>query len=62
MSIPMQPPTPPVGEYVITRSSDTPEQRADAERVLRANGCLRFRAETLPDGRMVVHGYLRATV
>lgn len=59
MTIPMQPLAPPVGEYVITRAQDTAEQRADAERVLRANGCKRFRAETLADGRMVVHGYLR---
>jgi hypothetical protein len=47
------------GDYVVTRASDTPEQRADAERVLRANGCRQFRAEVLDDGRMIVHGYLR---
>lgn len=61
MSIPLQgKPEPRAGDYVITRASDTPEQRADAERTLRANGCVRFRAETLPDGRLVAHGYLRA--
>lgn len=56
----LKPPEPRDGDYVITRASDTPEQRADAERVLRANGCRQFRAEVLEDGRMVVHGYLRS--
>ena len=56
----IEPPKPRVGDYVLTRASDTLEQRADAERVLRQNGCKQFRAEPLPDGRLVVHGYLRA--
>jgi hypothetical protein len=51
---------PPDGDYVITRGSDTPEQRADAEQTLRANGCQRFWHDTLPDGRLQAHGYVRA--
>lgn len=51
---------PPPGEYVVTRSRDTDEEREDARRVLMANGCRRFRVENLPDGRITVHGYLRA--
>lgn len=59
MSISPQP-TPPPGEYIVTRSRDTDEEREDARRVLMANGCRRFRVENLPDGRITVHGYLRA--
>lgn len=51
---------PPIGEYVTTRIRDTEEERADAEQHLRANGCLRFRHETLVDGRLQSHGYMRA--
>lgn len=50
---------PPDGDYVVNRSSDTPEQRADAEQTLRAQGCLRFRHEVLNDGRLLSHGYMR---
>lgn len=57
---PHQPPPPPPGEYIVTRSRDTNEEREDARRVLMANGCRRFRVENLPDGRITVHGYLRA--
>lgn len=57
---PNEPTKPACGDYVVTRSKDTPEERSDAERSLRANGCKRFRAETRPDGTMAVHGYLRA--
>lgn len=50
----------PDGDYIVSRGSDTPEQRADAEQTLRANGCLRFRFEPLPDGRLQAHGYMRS--
>lgn len=49
------------GDYVVTRASDTEEQREDARRVLLNQGCKRFRVENLPDGRITVHGYLRAS-
>lgn len=48
------------GDYIVTRAHDTPEERADAEQTLRANGCLRFHFETLMDGRLQAHGYMRA--
>lgn len=51
---------PPDGDYVVTRAHDTPEERADAEQTLRANGCLRFWYQTLDDGRLQAHGYMRA--
>lgn len=52
---------PPPGEYVTTRSRDTEEEREDARQQLLRNGCRRFRVENLPDGRIMVHGYLRAS-
>lgn len=52
--------TPPTGDYVVTRAHDTPEERADAEQILRANGCRRFRHEPSEDGRLQTHGYMRA--
>lgn len=60
MAIPPRPQRPPDGDYITTRVKDTPEERADAEQALRANGCLRFWHETLPDGRLQAHGYMRA--
>jgi hypothetical protein len=48
------------GDYVVTRGSDTPEERADAAAILTANGCRRVRFESLEDGRVIAHGYLRA--
>lgn len=48
------------GDYIVSRGTDTPEQRQDAEQTLRANGCLRFRFERLEDGRLQAHGYMRA--
>jgi len=48
------------GDYVVLRVRDTPEERADAEQTLRAQGCLRFRHEPLEDGRLRSHGYMRA--
>lgn len=58
-------PTPPApalkpGEYVVLRGADTPEERQDAERLMRQNGCKRIRFEPLVDGRLQVHGYLAA--
>ncbi len=50
----------PDGDYIVTRGKDSPDQRSDAEQTLRANGCLRFRFETLEDGRLQAHGYMRA--
>ena len=52
--------TPPTGDYVVTRARDTPEERSDAEQTLRVNGCLRVHFETLNDGRLQAHGYMRA--
>lgn len=51
---------PPDGDYVVIRAHDTPEEREDAEQTLRANGCLRFWHDTLADGRLQAHGYMRA--
>lgn len=51
---------PPDGVYITSRAHDTPEERTDAEQTLRANGCLRFWHETLGDGRLQSHGYMRA--
>lgn len=58
-------PDPPAGDYVINFGDDTPENRAEAERILRNNGCQRFRVETAvamdSDARPIrVHGYLGA--
>jgi len=58
---PREPPPPSVGDYICTRGSDTEEEREDARQVLLRNGCKRFRVENLPDGRITVHGYLRAS-
>ena len=58
---PATPPhAPPVGEYVWNAGVDSQHQRTEGERILRANGCLRFRHEVQGDGTLVVHGYLRA--
>jgi hypothetical protein len=56
-----QPQEPPVGEYVFNSGRDTPENRAEAEEILRSAGCKRMRHEPLDDGRLVTHGYLRAS-
>lgn len=58
---PREPPSLPIGEYVTTRLKDTEEEREDARQQLLRNGCRRFRVENLPDGRITVHGYLRAS-
>lgn len=50
----------PDGDYVVFRSEDTPEARADADRSLYYQGCRRIRFVTMPDGRLQAHGYLRA--
>lgn len=47
------------GDYVLIRACDTDENRDDAEKVLRANGCKALRFEELADGRLQAHGYLR---
>lgn len=47
------------GDYVVLRSRNTDENRDDAEKVLRANGCKAIRFAELPDGRLQAHGYLR---
>lgn len=56
----MQPVEIPDGDYVVSYGADTEDNRRDAEQTLRNNGCRRFRADVLEDGRMIVHGYLRA--
>lgn len=56
-----EPPKPAVGDYVCTRASDTEAEREDARQQLLRNGCRRFRVENLDDGRITVHGYLRAS-
>lgn len=55
-----QPPALKPAEYCTTRGRDTPEERDDAGRVLRLQGCKSIRFETLNDGRLVAHGYLAA--
>lgn len=60
MAIAPRPSRPPDGDYIVTRAHDTPEERSDAEQTLRANGCLRFWHETLGDGRLQAHGYVRS--
>jgi hypothetical protein len=57
---PFEPPKPAVGDYVCTRGCDSEEQREDARQQLQRAGCKRFRVENLDDGRITVHGYLRA--
>jgi hypothetical protein len=49
---------PKAGDYVTRRGRDTAEEREDARRVLRNQGCRGFRFELLPDGTMQAHGYL----
>lgn len=51
---------PRVGDYVFSCGQDTEQAIADAVTVLTAQGCKQFRPEPLPDGRVIVHGYLRA--
>lgn len=46
------------GDYVVTRGHDTPEERTDAERTLRAQGCRTFRHESTANGQLRSHGYL----
>lgn len=46
------------GEYTVIRGADTQDERNDARRVLRHQGCKSVRFEALADGRIVVHGYL----
>lgn len=48
------------GDYVTMRGADTEAERADAERVLRQNGCRSIRFEPMSDGRLQAHGYLAA--
>ena len=60
MAIAPKPQRPPDGDYIVTRAHNSLEERLDAEATLRANGCLRFWHETLPDGRLQAHGYMRA--
>lgn len=60
MALPPPGQRPPSGDYITTRARDTSEERADAEQSLRANGCQRFHHETLSDGRLQTHGYVRA--
>lgn len=48
------------GEYVVLRGADTEAERADAQRVLRNQGCKAVRFERLTDGRLQVHGYMAA--
>lgn len=60
MSLNPRPSGPPQGDYIVIRGNGTDEQIADAERVLRENGCRSSRIEELDDGRVRVHGYLRS--
>lgn len=48
----------PDGDYTVRRSQDNSEQRQDAERQLRENGCKRFRHDS-QDGKLVTHGWVR---
>lgn len=50
------------GDYTTTRGTDNADERADAERVLRLNGCRSVRFETMTDGRLLAHGYLAQLV
>lgn len=58
MNFPAPPPKLRSGEYTVIRGADTQAERNDARTVLRHQGCRSVRFETLPDGRIVVHGYL----
>lgn len=51
---------PRVGDYVFSCGQDTEDAIEAAVTVLKAQGCKQFRPELLPDGRVIVHGYLRA--
>lgn len=46
------------GDYVLIRAVDNDDERADARRILRENGCRSVRFETLADGRLQAHGYV----
>lgn len=54
------PPQLKAGDYITMRGADTEAERADAERVLRHNGCRSVRFEVMADGRLQAHGYLAA--
>lgn len=51
---------PRVGDYVVSIGSDAEEAVNEAVKTLERNGCKQFRTEPLQDGRVNVHGYLRA--
>lgn len=48
------------GDYVTIRAQDTDEERESAAQTMRQQGCAQVRFEQLADGRLQVHGYLRA--
>lgn len=47
----------PSGNYAITRSADTPDEREDCRRALRRQGCKSVRFETHAH-LLVAHGYI----
>jgi hypothetical protein len=53
-------PTPRAGDYVFNMGKDSEQDRIEAERLLKNQGCKQFRFEPLSDGRVIAHGYLRA--
>jgi hypothetical protein len=47
------------GDYVAVRGIDCEAERDDVTRLLKQNGCRSIRFDTLVDGRLQAHGYLR---
>lgn len=56
----MQQNEPPTGEYVRILYEDTEQTRIDGRELMRRQGCKAVRFETLDNGALQVHGYLRA--
>lgn len=55
----MQSNEPPTGDYVRILYEDTEQMRTDGRELMRRQGCKGVRFETLDNGALQVHGYLR---
>lgn len=54
-------PQPKPGDYVRVHGQDTEDERRQAADLMRQQGCAVCRFEPLPDGRLLVHGYVSGT-
>lgn len=50
------------GDYIMNFGQDTPENRAEAEKILRNNGCRSFVMEHAVAGHLIAHGFLTRPV